>query len=97
VVGFVKKGEVEELCKAETRSNPGTTDYLAGYQGALRKVVEQLGEEEATEYLALAKEWNELSAPVDVQRRSVVSGTSSEMVGPPDMFIGMRNYMGPST
>ena len=71
VVGHVKKGELEEICKNETQCNPGTQGYMAGYQGALGRVVERLGEEEVEEYLALAKEWNERSAPPEVQRRFV--------------------------
>jgi hypothetical protein len=69
VVGMVKKAEIQVLCREQTGSDPGTKDYMAGYQKALAKVVEDLEEEEMAEYQELANEWTKRSPPVEVQRK----------------------------
>ena len=46
---MVKKAEIQVLCREQTGSDPGTKDYMAGYQKALAKVVEDLEEEEMAE------------------------------------------------
>ena len=69
VVGFMKKAEVQEVCKELTNSNPGTREYIAGYQKALGRVVEDLDEDEETEYQKLVTEWNQRSPPTEIQRK----------------------------
>jgi cation transport regulator ChaC len=69
VVGFVRKAEVQDLCKEQTGSNPGTKDYLAGYQKALAQVMEDMAPEDVEEYLKLATEWNKKSPPAELQRK----------------------------
>jgi len=69
VVGFMRKAEVEEICRRITDSAPGTTKYLGGYQKALSEVLEGLTEEEEAEYRAMAKTWTKKSPPLEIQRR----------------------------
>jgi hypothetical protein len=71
VVGHVLKPEVEETCKDMTAASPGTQEYIAGYQTALKQVVDELSAEDRQTYAAMAVEWSNQSPPVDVQRRSV--------------------------
>jgi hypothetical protein len=69
VVGHVKKAEVEEICREETQALPGTQEYIAGYQKALAKVVEDLDEEELSEFQDMVKEWNENKPPPEMQQK----------------------------
>jgi hypothetical protein len=69
VVGHVLKARVEDICKENTGALPGTSEYLAGYQKALSEVVEELTEEEESEYKALMDEWTSTSPPLELQRK----------------------------
>jgi hypothetical protein len=65
----MKKAEVQEACKELTNSNPGTREYIVGYQKALSRVVKDLNEDEETEYQKLVMEWNKRSPPAEIQRK----------------------------
>jgi hypothetical protein len=68
VVGFQKKAEIQAACQELTNADPGTKQYIGGYQRALSKVVSDLTEER-DEYAAMAIEWTNRSLPVEVQRK----------------------------
>lgn len=65
----MKKAEIQELCKEETGSKPGTKKYLSGYQKALAKVMEDLTPEEVSGFKEMAREWSDKSPPKEVQRK----------------------------
>lgn len=69
VVGHMKKAEIQELCKEETGSKPGTKKYLSGYQKVLGKVMEELTPDEVLGFKEMAREWSEKSPPKEVQRK----------------------------
>jgi hypothetical protein len=69
VVGFQKKAEIQAACQELTNADPGTQQYIGGYQQALSKVVRDLTKEERDEYGAMAIEWTNRSPPVEVQRK----------------------------
>jgi hypothetical protein len=69
VVGHMEKARIEEVCKEQTGSNPGTRNYLGGYQKALTDVVDNLSEEEVSGYRKMAREWTMKSPPEHVQRK----------------------------
>src|ERR1700733_7004057 len=73
VVGHVLKTQVEELCKDKTGASPGTKEYIAGYQTALKEGVDDLSAEDRQRYEAMAEDWTNRSPPIEVQRRWVVS------------------------
>jgi hypothetical protein len=69
VAGFMKRSEIQDVCEKATKSKPGQSKYLAGYQKALAEVVSGLSEEEESEYRALAVEWTKKSPPQELQRK----------------------------
>jgi hypothetical protein len=69
VVGHVLKAEVDETCRDQTDAPPGAQEYIAGYQTALKQVVDGLSAADKEEYLQMAQQWTDQSPPAEVQRK----------------------------
>jgi len=69
VVGFMKKAEVQEVCKELTNSNPGTREYIAGYQKHWVEWWRIWMRMKRPNTRKLVTEWNQRSPPTEIQRK----------------------------
>ena len=67
VTRHIKKAEIEVKARELSGANPGAPEYLAKYQQALSKVVDELSDEERAEYLELQDEWNKQGPPEEIK------------------------------
>jgi hypothetical protein len=90
VVGHIKEAEIQELCKEETGSNPGTKGYLSGYQKVLAKVMEDLSPEE------VSRKWQGNGARSPLLRRFKESEYHhlDGMLQLMSLCLGLRSLMG---
>jgi hypothetical protein len=59
VVGHVLKAEVDEICRNQTGARSGSQEYIAGYQSALKHVVDTLSAEDREKYQQMAEQWTD--------------------------------------
>lgn len=65
------KDAVEALAKEKSNAEPGTPEYLAAFQPAVKEFMESLPEDEIKELDRLAAEWTLRQPPKEVQRQLV--------------------------
>jgi hypothetical protein len=69
VVAHVLKAEVDEICREQTGAMSGAQAYIAGYQKALKEVIEGLSAQDKELYQQMAQQWTDQSPPAEVQRK----------------------------
>lgn len=68
VVAYELKENLEDEVRMLSGSVPGTSEYFAKYQPALRNICEGLTDERKKRYEKIAKDWNEEMPPKEIQR-----------------------------
>ena len=62
VVMYMRKKEIEDICKEETQALPGTRNYITGYQRALAQVLDGLDKMEVAKYQDMAIKGTEVQS-----------------------------------
>jgi hypothetical protein len=70
VVQELHRKEIDDLCK-ELQGDDNSKPYIGWYQNALKTVSDQLGSDTKSEYIKIAKTWNEEGTPMEIRRKYV--------------------------